>query len=113
MTAPFLDPIIYPGAPMQTRPGGWMRNPQVVNCHIGGEPIDVGATVRFRGDNIDGFGIWECRNHVLAGSADWIRVYHQATCMLGGERIPIGVLARWAPNDSGWECRDHVDGVIA
>lgn len=59
MTAPFIDPIIYPGTPMpMPGPGRWVRLQDYAlsaTCALGGEIL--------AGDDVVGWNgsAWECR----------------------------------------------------
>lgn len=69
MTAPFRDPIIYPGEPMQIKPGGdqgsdWRRLRLPTICNIGGEQMAPDTIVRLVPPAQMIYGIYECRGHV-------------------------------------------------
>ena len=57
MTAPFRDPILYPGAPIEPAVGRWVRLHRDRTCALGGEVMGPGTIARWRD------GLWECRAH--------------------------------------------------
>lgn len=62
MTAPFRDPIIYPGAPLETATGKWGELHEPRRCALGDELMRAGVIARWTGT------AWECREHAWGGT---------------------------------------------